>query len=83
MLRLPRRYAHFVFGVIQAGVTSAIAVGVASISSFGTFAFLENWIGSWMMAWATTIPIVLLAAPGIQRIVLALTIDSGERGKGM
>lgn len=81
MLRIPRKYGHFVFGVIQAGLTSAIAAGVASISFLGTFAFVENWLGSWLISWMTTIPIVLLAAPGIRRLVLALTIESGEGGK--
>jgi hypothetical protein len=78
MLRIPRRYGHFVFGVIQAALTTAIAAGVASISFFGTFAFVENWLRSWLIAWMTTIPIVLLAAPGIWRLVLALTIERGE-----
>jgi hypothetical protein len=78
MLRIPRKYGDFVFGVIQAGLTSAIAAGVASISFFGTFAFVENWLVSWLFAWMTTIPIVLLAAPGIRRVVLALTIESGD-----
>jgi Protein of unknown function (DUF2798) len=82
-LRIPRKYGHIVFGVIQAGLTSAIAAGVASISNFGTLAFVENWLGSWLIAWMTTIPIVLLAAPGIWRLVLALTAESGDRGKGI
>jgi hypothetical protein len=30
MFRIPRRFAHFVYGVIQSGVTTAIATGVAS-----------------------------------------------------
>jgi Protein of unknown function (DUF2798) len=81
MLRIPRKYGDFVFGVIQAGLTSAIAAGVASTSFFGTFAFVENWLDSWLFAWMTTIPIVLLAAPGIRRLVLALTIESGDRCK--
>ena len=56
MLRIPRRHGHFVFGVIQSGLTSAIAAGVASIPFLGTFAFIENWLGSWLIAWMTTIP---------------------------
>ena len=76
MLRIPRRHGHFVFGVIQSGLTSAIAAGVASIPFLGTFAFIENWLGSWLIAWMTTIPIVILAAPAIRRLVLALTNDS-------
>jgi hypothetical protein len=30
MLGIPRRYSHFVFGTIQAGLTSLIAAGIAS-----------------------------------------------------
>jgi hypothetical protein len=29
MLRIPRRYSHFVFGFIQSGLTSSIAAAVA------------------------------------------------------
>ena len=83
MLRFPRKYGHFVFGVVQSGLTSAIAAGVASLPFFGTFEFVENWVGSWLIAWMTTIPIVILAAPAIRRLVLALTIDSGGHGKGL
>ena len=81
MLRIPRKYGHFIFGVIQAALTTAIAAGVASISFFGTFAFVENWLSSWLIAWMTTIPIVLLAAPAIERVVLALTIERGNRSE--
>ena len=82
MLRIPRKYEHFVFGVIQSGLTSAVAAGVASIPFLGTFAFMENWIKSWLIAWITTIPIVILAAPFISRFVLALTIDSTPLAQG-
>jgi hypothetical protein len=82
MLRVPRKYGHFVFAVIQAGLTSAIAAGVASMPFFDTSAFLENWFGFWLIAWATTIPVVLVAAPAIRRLVLALTIESSDGGKG-
>lgn len=82
MPRIPRKYGHFVFGVIQAGLTSAIAAGVASSSAPGTFEFVKNWVGSWLIAWITTIPIVLLAAPSIRRLVLAMTTEPGDRGKG-
>jgi Protein of unknown function (DUF2798) len=78
MLRIPRKDADFVFGLIQSGLTSAIAAGAASIPFLGNaFAFVENWLGSWLIAWMTTIPIVMLAAPAIRRLALALTSDSG------
>jgi hypothetical protein len=81
MLRILKRYGHFVFGVIQSGLTSAIAAGIASAPFFGTFEFMKNWVGSWLIAWMTAIPIVILAAPAIRRLVLALTIDAGGHGK--
>ena len=31
MLRIPRRYGHFVFGVVQSGLTTAIATAIASL----------------------------------------------------
>ena len=83
MLRISRKYEHFVFGVIQSGLTSAIAAGVASIPFLGTFAFVENWVHSWLIAWMATIPIVMLAAPAIRRLVLVLTTNSGESDKGI
>ena len=57
-----QKYGHLVFGVVQSGLTSAIAAGVASIPFLGTFAFVENWRGSWLIAWTTTVPFVLLFA---------------------
>jgi hypothetical protein len=83
MPRIPRKYGYFVFGVIQSGLTSAIAAGVANVPLLGTFAFVENWLGSWLIAWMTTIPIVILAAPAIRRLVLGLTIDAGDPRKGI
>lgn len=76
MLRISRRHAHFVFGVIQAGLTSAIAAAIASVPFFAQSAFLEHWLSSWLIAWATMIPVVLLAAPFIRRVVHALTMGA-------
>jgi hypothetical protein len=73
MLGIPRRYSHFVFGVIQSGLTSAIAAGIASIPFLGDGAFLFNWLRAWAIAWVMMIPIVLFAAPLIRRMSQALT----------
>jgi hypothetical protein len=79
MPRISRKYEHFVFGVIQSGLTSAIAAGVASIHFLGAVAFAENWVRSWLIAWMATIPVVMLAAPAIRRLALALTTASDDR----
>lgn len=74
MLRIPRHYSHFVFAVIQSGMTSAIAAAIASAPFLDESTFLIHWLGSWLLAWAVMIPIVLMLAPIIRRIVFALTV---------
>jgi len=82
MFAIPRRYSHFVFGVIQSGLTSLIAAGIASYSAVVTGHFLWNWMMSWLVSWVAMAPVVLLAAPAIRSLALALTRDeavlSGE-----
>jgi hypothetical protein len=76
MLRIPRRYGHFVFAVIQSGLTAAIAAAIASVPFLEKSSFLVHWLSSWLIAWVTMIPIVILAAPFIRRLALALTVGS-------
>ncbi|MDE5440686.1 DUF2798 domain-containing protein [Bradyrhizobium sp. CSA207] len=73
MLGIPRRYSHFVFGVIQSGLTSLIAAGIASFPAQSAMLFLRHWTISWLVAWAAMLPIVLLAAPAIRAFALRLT----------
>jgi len=73
MFAIPRRHSHFVFSFIQSGLTSLVAAGIASLSSLATGHFLWNWIASWLIAWALISPVVLLAAPAIRSLSLALT----------
>jgi hypothetical protein len=39
MLGIPRRYAHFIFAIIQSGLTSAVAAGIASLPLLATGGF--------------------------------------------
>ena len=75
MFAIPRRYSHFVFGVIQSGMTSLFAAGIASFPSIATGHFLWNWLASWLISWAAMSPVVLLAAPAIRSLSLVLTRD--------
>ena len=70
---VPRRYAHYVFGIIQSGLTSAIASGVASMALLSEGRFLSNWIPAWLGSWMVMLPIVILAAPVIRRLSHVLT----------
>lgn len=72
-LRIPRRHGHFVFGVIQSGLTCLIAAGIASSSEAETARFVEHWLASWLISWLTMLPVVLLAAPVIRMFVNRVT----------
>jgi hypothetical protein len=80
MLGIPRRYSHFIFGVIQSGLTSLIAAAIASYSLWGTGRFVQNWIFSWLISWVMMLPAVIFAAPAIQSLALALTRDERRPG---
>jgi len=73
MLGIPRRYSHFVFGVIQSGLTSAIAAAIASRPLMATGQFTAHWLQSWLVAWLMMLPVVIFAAPAIRRLAIAFT----------
>lgn len=75
MFKIPRRYGHFVYGVIQSGLTCAIAAAIASLPLIPEGGFWANWGKSWLLAWLVMLPAVLLIAPLIHRLTRALTRD--------
>ncbi len=77
MLRIPRRFSHFVFGFIQSGLTSALAAAVASSTLPSP---LSHWLHSWLTAWVLMLPIIFLAAPLIHRLVFFLTHNDDRQG---
>ena len=76
VLPISRRYSHFVFGVLQAGMTSGVASAIASLPLLGSWAFVQNWLGSWLLAWAAIVPLVIVVAPVIRRLSLVLTVEN-------
>ena len=71
---ISRRFAPYIYGVIQAGITTAVASGIATFSALGFIALsVPAWLVAWMIAWATMLPVVILIAPLIQRAVMRLT----------
>lgn len=73
MLRIPRRFSHFVFGFIQSGLTCAVAAAIASAPFLQAGTFVSHWLQSWLMAWIMMTPIVLFAAPAIRNLTHILT----------
>jgi hypothetical protein len=82
MARLPQRYAPFVFGIIQAAITTAVATAIAThqLMDFG-LQFLARWAFAWWLAWLTMLPVVIVLAPLLQRAVDALTTPSLMRDR--
>lgn len=72
---IPRRHSHFVYGVIQSGITSLGAAAVASFPFLSEGSFVEHWSRSFLIAWLSMLPVVLFAAPFIRRCAQALTRD--------
>jgi Protein of unknown function (DUF2798) len=83
MLSIPRRYSHFVFGTIQAGLTSLIAAGIASASLIGHGEFLPHWLLSSLISWVVMLPFVLFAAPAIRALSIFLTKEEPGDGWGL
>lgn len=76
MFAIPRRHSHFIFAVIQSGLTCLIAAGIASLPLATMSQFLVHWLLSWIISWVLMLPVVVLAAPLIRFVSFYLT--SGE-----
>jgi hypothetical protein len=70
---IPRRFSHFVYAVLQSGLTCGIAAAIASFSFLAAGSFASHWLRSWLLAWLIMLPIVLFAAPGIRKLTDILT----------
>ena len=73
MFAMPRRFSHFIFAVIQAGLTCLIAAGIASLPLVTITQFLNHWLLSWVVSWVAMLPVVVLAAPMIRSASFRLT----------
>ncbi|WP_084182954.1 DUF2798 domain-containing protein [Nevskia soli] len=73
--RVPGRYSHYLFGAIQSGLTCFVASGISSASLVAEGHFLGHWLRSWLLAWGTMLPIVIVAAPAIRKIVVWLSAE--------
>ena len=72
-MKIPARYEHFVFGILQSGLTSLIAAGIAVTPHAFDEAYLAHWLKAWLVSWLLMLPVVILAAPFIRRIVKGVT----------
>jgi hypothetical protein len=78
MRPVSQQLAPYIYGVIQAAITTAVATAIAihQLTDLG-FLFLRQWLWAWSVGWLTMLPIVIFVAPFIQRFVIALTQANG------
>ncbi|MFC0241649.1 DUF2798 domain-containing protein [Rhodopseudomonas telluris] len=75
MLGIPRRFSHFVYAILQSGITTSVASLIASAHLLGDTVFVTHWLTAWAASWMVMLPIVLFAAPVLRRLTLVLTTD--------
>ena len=73
MRKLPRKYCHYVFGVIQSGITCSIAAGIACAPFVSSGTFLSHWVHAYLYSWIVMLPLVVMAAPVIRKLAGAIT----------
>ncbi|WP_083214416.1 DUF2798 domain-containing protein [Burkholderia stabilis] len=76
MFKIPSRYSHFAYGVIQAGLTCSISAAISSIPLAEKGLFFQQWLMSWSTSWLVMLPVVLLAAPFVRHMVEGITSNS-------
>lgn len=74
-VKVSRHNSHFVYGVIQSGLTCAVAAAIASYPFLAEGTFAVHWARSWMVSWIVMLPVVILFAPVIRRLVDRVTTD--------
>ena len=79
MLRIPRKYVHHVFGILQSGLTAGLVSATASAPLAASGSFLSHWLGAWLLSWLMMVPVVVFAAPGIRNVANFLTRDGSRR----
>ena len=60
-MKIPARYEHFVFGVVQSGLTCAVAAAIATTPHALDLAFAGRWLNAWALSWVSMLPVVVLA----------------------
>lgn len=73
MWKIPKKYSHFVFGPIQAGITCAVASAIASAQFVAEGTFLSHWLRAYLFSWIAMLPVVVVAAPFIRRLADRIT----------
>jgi hypothetical protein len=73
MRRIPKKYGHYLFGILQSAITCAVATGISTFNAVPVEQVAHQWASSWAISWILMIPVVLFAAPFLRKFVDRLT----------
>ena len=83
-IRIPRIRAPLTYGILQSGVTTAVATTAATVQAAPPgWALISCWLSRWLAAWRAMVPIVIMAGPLIQKAALWLTQPEGPSADGL
>lgn len=73
-MKLPARAAPFLFGALLSTIMVTVVSGLLLLRREGLQpGFLSMWADSFLAIWPVAFPTVLVVAPGVRRLVAALT----------
>jgi Protein of unknown function (DUF2798) len=75
-MKIPHKYGHFVFGVLQSGVTCAVASAIAVYKTNSGEHPIIDWLSTWGLSWIMMLPVVFLFAPILRKAVEKITTQS-------
>ena len=75
-MKLPKRYAPILFGLLMSGVVALIVSGAITLLRVGAIpGWINIWLSNYALAWSVAFPSVIVAAPVTRRLVALLTTD--------
>ena len=75
-MKLPKRYAYILFGLIMSGIVALIVSGALTVERVGLApGWWHIWFSNYLLAWAVAFPSVSLFAPITRRLVARFTTD--------
>ena len=72
-MKIPQHYGHYVFAILQSGVTCAVASAITVFKTDAGDFQIVDWLCAWGLSWLIMLPVVLLFAPVLRKAVEKMT----------
>jgi hypothetical protein len=68
-MKLSPKQGQFAFAVVMVGTMTFLMTGVMSFVNADFTLRVATWLRSWLLAYATALPIMLVLSPPIRRVI--------------